>query len=220
MRAGLTVAVMVVATVLCGCGSVISGTATWPGATLEQVLLTEQDFPTGVHYDRITEDPAEPDTGGVGGLPSMLSKPEGCANVLTNVIASTAERGRGAAAKYSVSYDGARVVMTVLSSPLDLGALRAAAQRCEQFEVFFDRQSAGIPMSTEALPAGEDVLAYRQTMNLGGHADSVYMSFANIGSKSAFGVAFPTPDPSIAVKATLPQTFTEIFDRQVARVRS
>jgi hypothetical protein len=220
MRAGLVAAIMTCATVVGGCGTVISGTATWPGATMEKVLLTEQDFPAGVHYDRIAEDPAESDAGGVGGPPSMLSEPQGCANALTNIIANTTERGRGAAAKYSVSYDGARVVMTVLSSPLDLGALRAAAQRCERFEVFFDRQSAGIPMTTEALPSGDDALVYRQTMDLGGHVDSVYMSFATIGSKSVFGLAVPTPDPSAAVKATLPQTFTDIVDRQVARVRS
>jgi hypothetical protein len=221
MRAAWTAAVVLVLGLLCGCAQPVPGTATWPGATLEKVVLTEQDFPAGVRYDRILEDPADAaDSGGIGGPPSMLSEPEGCANALTNVIARTAERGPGAAAKYAVGYDGARIVMTVLSSPLDLGRLHQEAQRCEHFEVFFDRRGPGIPVTTEVLSSGSEALAYRQTMRLGGESDSVYMSFANIAAKSVFAVAFPVPDPSIEVKATLPQTFTDIFDRQVARVRS
>jgi len=29
-----------------------------------------------------------------------------------------------------------------------------------------------------------------------------------------FGIAFPTPDPTIDVKATLPQTFLEVMAKQ------
>lgn len=214
-------AVVLALGLLCGCAGAVPGTATWPGATLQKLLLTEQDFPAGVRYDRIVEDPADAaDSGGIGGPPSMLSRPAGCANALTNVISRTVDRGPGAASKYTVDYDGARVVVTVLSSPLDLEALQAAAQRCERFEVFFDPQGQGIPMTTEALPSDADALAYRQTMHLRGTPDSVYMSFANVGARSAFAIAFPVPDPSVAVKANLPQTFTDIFDRQVARIRS
>ena len=38
--------------VLTGCAHAISGTATWPGARLERVVLTAADFPPGVQYDR------------------------------------------------------------------------------------------------------------------------------------------------------------------------
>jgi hypothetical protein len=203
---------------LTACGPTVPGTPTWPGATLERVLLTGQDFDPGVHYDRLVETPGQPD--GAGGPPAMLSEPAGCANGLTNVIANTAERGPGSAAKYTVGFDGARIVMTVLSWRLDLELLAATASRCEHFEAFFDTRSEGIPITTTKLPAGEDALAYQQTMQLSSGPDSVFMSFANVGSRAVLGVAFPTEDPSIAVKATLPQTFLDIVDRQIARIRS
>jgi hypothetical protein len=211
--------VLVVLLALTACSSTVAGTATWPGATLEQSLLTQADFPAGVHYDRIVEDPGVSGEG-IGGPPSMLSKPQGCANALTNVIAKTVDRGLGAAAKYNVTFDGARIVMTVLSSRLDLGSLEAAAARCEHFEAYFDAHSPGIPMTTTKLAAPAEGLAYQQTMQLRGGSDSVYMSFANAGSKSVFGIAFAVPDPSVAVKATLPQTILDITDRQVRRIRS
>ena len=49
-------------------------------------LLSAADFPPGVQFDRIVEQPGQPD--GAGAPPSMLSRPEGCANALTNVIAA------------------------------------------------------------------------------------------------------------------------------------
>ena len=107
------------------CSTTVAGTPTWPGARLERVTLTAADFPPGVQYDRLVEDPAQPD--GAGGPPGMLSKPPDCTNALTNVIAKSAERGPGSAAKYSVGYDGVRIVMTVLSWHLDLDQLAAAA---------------------------------------------------------------------------------------------
>jgi hypothetical protein len=48
------------AAVLTGCAHAISGTATWPGARLERVVLTAADFPTGVQYDRSRAAPASP----------------------------------------------------------------------------------------------------------------------------------------------------------------
>ncbi|MBI3216551.1 MAG: hypothetical protein HYZ38_22280 [Mycobacterium sp.] len=201
---------------LSGCGSVVAGTPTWPGEHLEKVLLTQADFPAGVVYDRITDEPGTPD--GAGGPPSMLSRPPGCANALTDVIAKTAERGPGSAAKYSVAFDGARIVMTVLSSRLDLGSLAAAAARCEHFETFFDTRSPGIPITTTTLPSGPDALAYEQTMQLGGSTNSFYMSFANAGGMGVFGAAFPTKNPTISVKGTLPQTFLDTAQRQAARI--
>lgn len=200
------------------CSTMVPGTATWPGARLDKVLLTHNDFPDGVHYDRITEDPGQPD--GVGGPPPMMSRPQGCANGLTNVIAKTAERGPGSAAKYNVAYDGARVLMTVLSWNLDLDLLAAIASKCEHFETFFDPQSPGIPITTTKLPTDDTVLIYRQTMELAGAEHSIYMAFANVGPQAVFGMVLPAEEPSIRVKATLPQTFTDIVDQQVARMRA
>ena len=75
----------------------------------------------------------------------MLSVPKGCADGLTKVIAASAERGAGSAVEYVVGYDGARILVTVLSWPLDLDALAAEAQRCERFETFFDASSTRHP---------------------------------------------------------------------------
>jgi len=219
MKRGITV-IAAVMTLLAAtaCGSVVAGTPTWPGAFLEKVLLTKADFPAGVAYNRLTDDPGKPD--GADGPPSMLSRPKGCSNALTNVIAQHADRGPGSAAKYVVGYNGARIVMTVLSWKLDLAALADAAKRCEHFETFFDPHSPGIPISTIALPAGPDELAYEQRMELAGTTNSFFMSFANVGDRAVFGAAFPTADPNIAVKGTLPQTFTDVVAKQVDRLRA
>lgn len=200
-----------------GCHTV-AGTPTWTGATLEKVSLTESDFPDGVRYSRIEDKPGQPD--GAGEAPSMMTRPEGCSNGLTKVIAASAERGPGSALKYQVDYNGARIAMTVLSFHLDLEALAATAQRCEHFTVLFDPTSAGIPMTTTAIPADHDQeLLYRQTMTLDGGEENIYMGFANIGSMGLFGVVFPHSDPKINVKAALPQTFLEVFARQADRIR-
>lgn len=203
---------------LAACSTTVTGTPTWPGATLERVLLTPGDFPAGVRYNRVAEDPGRPD--GAGGPPAMMSKPKGCANGLTNVIAKSAERGPGSAAKYSVAFDGAHALVTVLSWRLDLELLAATASRCERFETFFDPHSDGIPITTTKLASDPGVLVYRQTMQLPGSQSSIFMVFANVGSKAVFGVVFPTDDPSIPVRATLPQTFLDIMGRQIVRVRA
>jgi hypothetical protein len=210
------VAWAVVAAVVTACSTTVAGTATWPGATLERVVLTQRDFPAGVAYERITDDPTQPD--GAGGPPAMMSKPQGCTNGLTNVIAKSAERGPGSALRYGVGFDGARILMTVLSWHLDLDQLSATASRCEHFEAFFDPDSDGIPITTTKLSAADGVLAYRQTMELGGMQDSIYIAFANVGDKAVFGIVFPTENRLIPVKATLPQTFTDILDRQITRI--
>ena len=148
-----------------GCGTAVEGTATWPGARLERSVLGAADFPPGVEYDVVENAPAESD--GPGGPPAMLSEPSGCANGLTEVIAASAERGPGSAVRYVVAYDGARILVTVLSWPLDLDGLAAEADRCGDFQAFFDSTSPGIPMTTTALAAPRpDTLTYRQTMRL------------------------------------------------------
>ena len=204
-----------------GCAAPISGTPTWPGAKLNKVLLTEHDFPAGAGYGRILD---QPGSGAAGGPPSMLSRPQGCSNGFTDVIAAHAERGPGSAAKYSVIYSGARIVMTVLTSQLSIDELADEANRCQSFNAYFDRSSPPIPISTNKLPSSrKGQLLYQQTMDLQGINNSVYMAFENVGRMSVFGIAFPTmqltdgnPAPP---KASLPQTFTEIADRQAQRIQ-
>jgi hypothetical protein len=218
-RVGVIAGMAATALLVAGCGSTVAGSATWPGATLEKVALTAADLPPGVQFDRIVERPGMPDGGGAP--PSMLSRPEGCANALTNVIADSAERGPGSAAKYSVGYDGARIMMTVLSWRLDLGKLEATAVRCANFEAFFDARAQGIPITTVELAGVEKgALAYQQTMQLNGSPTSVYMAFMNVGKLALFGIAFPTPDPRIDAKASLPQTFLDVVAKQAAKIRT
>jgi hypothetical protein len=200
-KAALT---LVLCLLVAGCGAAIEGTATWPGAVLARSALGPADVPAGVQFDRIIEQPGVPD--GSGGPGPMLSRPEGCANALT---------------KYAVGYDGARIVMTLLSWNLDMDALRVAAERCAAFEAFFDPGSEGIPLTTTELAGlDSDALAYRQTMTLDGASSSVFMAFQNIGGYAILGIAFPTPNPRIDAKASLPQTFLDIFGKQVAKMRA
>ncbi len=217
-HSGTAVAV-VLAVMLTGCAHAVSGTPTWPGAKLDRVVLREADFPPGVQYDRIVRSPDQPD--GAGGPPAMLSDPEGCSDGLTRAIAASAERGPGSAAEYAVAYDGARIVMTVLTWPLDLPRLASTADRCARFQTFFDRSTPGIPMTTIRLPTSRtDALVYQQTMRLNNSDSSVYFTFENIGRMAVFGIAFPTPNPSITVKAALPQTFLEIAGKQADRAQA
>ncbi|MDH6197406.1 hypothetical protein M2272_004059 [Mycobacterium frederiksbergense] len=202
-----------------GCASVVAGTPTWPGATLEKVLLTSADFPPGVQFDRITDNGGGP--GGSVGPPPMLSTPAGCSDGLTRVIAESAEHGPGSAAQIVVAYDGARMVLTVMSSPLPLDRLEATAQRCARFSTHFDLSDPGIPMTTTKLPAPHaSALAYQQTMRLRGTEQSIFFAFENVGNWAVFGIAFPTRNPAIAAKAELPQTFLDMFSMQAQRLVS
>ncbi len=218
-QVGAAALAILVITAFTACADSIAGTATWHGATLERVVLTAADFPPGVQYDRLIENPGQPD--GAGGPAAMLSTPEGCSDGLTRVIAASAERGPGSAAKYSVTYDGARIVMTVLTWNLDLDKLAATAERCAQYQTFFDPASEGIPMTTARLQTSRpDALAYEQTMDLSGAKSSVFFSFENVDKMAVFGIAFPTPNPTITVKATLPQTFLDIASKQAERLQA
>ncbi len=205
-----------VAIAVAGCGNAVSGTATWPGARLERAVLTEADFPPGVGFERLVKDPGQGD--GVGAPPPMLSSPEGCADGLSRDIAETAERGPGSAAEYIVDYDGAQLVITVLSWNLDLDRLAATADRCAAYKTFFGPGDPGIPMTTTPLQTSRpDALVYEQTMHLSGAARSMFFSFENVGNMAVFGIAYPNPAPSITVKATLPQTFLEVMAKQADR---
>jgi hypothetical protein len=57
-------------------------------------------------------------------------------------------------------------------------------------------------------------------MRLGNESSSAYFTFENIGRMAVFGIAFPTPDPSITVKAALPQTFLDISAKQAERAEA
>jgi hypothetical protein len=211
------VLLVILAAALSGCAHAVHGTPTWPGARLEAAILTAADFPSGVQYDRIRETPGQAD--GEGGPPAMLSNPEGCSDGLTRVISASAERGAGSAAKYVVAYDGARMVVTLVSWPLDLDGLAAVADRCARFQTFFDPASQGIPMTTTRLQTSRpDALTYEQTMQLGDTSSSVYFSFENVGPGAVFAIAFPTSNPGISVKATLPQTFMDLVAKQAQRL--
>jgi hypothetical protein len=213
------VVVVLVAAVLPACAQPIEGTATWPGARLEKAVLTGADFPQGVQYDRIVSESGQAD--GAGAPPAMMSRPEGCSDGLTRVIADSAERGPGSAAQYVVAYDGARMVITVSTWPLNLDRLAAVADRCAEFETFFDPSTPGIPMTTARLQTSQaDALVYEQTMRLSNVENRVYFSFENVGDMAVFGIAFPTPNSSISVKGSLPQTFLDIVAKQADRARS
>lgn len=212
-------AATLIVAVLAGCSHEVTGAAVWPGARLERAVLTQEDFPPGVRYQRIVRDSGEGD--GAGAPPPMLSTPEGCTDGLTRDIADNAERGAGSAAEYMAGYDGTRMVITVLTWSLDLEQLAATAERCAEYQTYFEPSDPGIPVTTTRLqtPRG-DALVYQQTMRLGGEESSVYFSFENVGTMAVFGIAFPTPDPSIAVKGTLPQTFLEITAKQAERAQA
>lgn len=202
-----------------GCGTTVAGTPTWPGATLAKAALTAADFPPGVEYQPIVEKRGEPDGAGMPG--SMRSVPDGCSNGFTNVIAGNAERGPGSAAKYWVMFSDVRIMMTLVSFPLPLDQLRAVAQKCARFEAYFTSSSEGVPFTTADLPGVDpDALAYEQTMNLHGTLSTVTMAFQNVNGGGVFAVAFPVRTPDIAAKASLPQTFLDIFAKQVAKMRS
>ena len=79
-RCCLTLCCLLVA----GCGTTVSGSATWPGARLTEAALGASDVPPGVQYDRITEVPGQPDGAGAPG--PMLSRPQGCSDALTKVM--------------------------------------------------------------------------------------------------------------------------------------
>lgn len=212
-------ALLAVMAALTGCTSTVQGSPTWPGERLERVLLSAADFPSGVQFDRIIENPGVPD--GAGAPPAMLSDPPGCSEGFTKVITASAERGAGSAAKYSVSYDGARMLVTVLSWSLDMAGLEATAQRCATFATYFDRNAAPIPMTTERLDTERlDALVYQQTMDLGGAQNSVWFSFENVGTMAVFAIAFPTPNPAIPVKAALPQTLLDVTGKQAQRLQA
>jgi hypothetical protein len=224
-RAGTSMLAVVVAAtaLLSGCSNVITGAPTWPGARLEKAVLTAADFPPGVDYGRVIEEPGQP--GGPVGPAAMPSVPAGCSNGLTEVIARSGERGPGSAARYTLGYDGARIVMAVLTWRLDTDELANTASRCAHFSAYFDPSSEGIPITTTKLAgARPGQLLYQQTMRLNNAESSIFMSFENFDRMAVFGLALPTTQleqgqPALP-KASLPQTFIDVVKKQADKVRS
>lgn len=218
MGAASKAVVIAVAMVVSLSGCAVEGTPTWPGARLNATLLSAEDFPPGVRFDRVVEQPGTPD--GADRPPAMESEPEGCADGLTKDIEASVDRGPGSSAKYNVSYDGARIVMTVLVAALDLRRLEATATRCELYVTYFDKASDPILMTTTKMESSRpQSLTYQQTMQLQGEESSVYFTFENVGESGMFGIAFPTPDSTISVKGSLPQTFLDVTAKQAERLR-
>jgi hypothetical protein len=215
--AAISALVVIVIAASSACGGSVAGESTSGGATAEDVVLTADDFPAGVLYGRMIDDPGRPD----GDAPAMLSKPEGCSDALMPDISGGSERSPDSSAKYTATYDGARIEMTVLTHTLDLDKLAAAAQRCAEYQTFSDPTSPPIPMTTTRVAAPRpDALVYEQTMDLNGVKTTSIYSFENVHGMAAFGVAFPTPNLMIPVKAALPQTFLTIAGKQAERLQA
>ena len=70
----------------------------------------------------------------------------------------------------------------------------------------------------QALSRG--LLGYQQTMNLRGSSSSAYMAFQNVGTRAVFGSVTPMNNSEIPVKASLPQTFLDVFGKQAAKLRA
>lgn len=211
------VVILGISAVLAGCATSVTGTAVWPGAAIERVILSATDFPPGVQYERSVDDdgtgPPQPRSA------TMRSVPEGCADDMTQVVTDAAARGLGRESEYRVRYDGASISIGVLNRPLDLDRVAAIAERCARYQAYFDDDdSSGIEITTTRIDSPRTgALAYRRSVGRGG---TVYMSFENIGTMSVFGMALPMHDDTIPVKATLPQTFLDVTTRQADRVES
>ena len=63
-RVGASALAVLIVAVIAGCANTVAGTATWPGARLDKAVLTAADFPPGVQYDRLVEEPGTPDGAG------------------------------------------------------------------------------------------------------------------------------------------------------------
>ena len=122
----------------------------------------------------------------------MLSQPEGCSDGLTRIIAAAAERGAGSASKYVVAYDGARIVMTVLTWELgsrrarrDGGALRSLPDLLRPVVGRHSddhHQAADFASRRAGLPADHGPQRSES---------SVFFSFENVDQMAVFGIAFP-----------------------------
>ena len=133
---------------------------------------------------------------GAGAPPAMLSKPEGCSDGLTRVIADSAERGPGSAAEYlrrlrrrADGDDGADVA----AGPRQVGRHRRSVRQVRDF-----LRSVGPRHSDDHHEAADPArrrAGVRADHAVERHAESsVYFSFENVGETAVFGIAFPTAE--------------------------
>ena len=135
-------ATVAAALLLAACGQTVAGTPTRPGATLEKVT---SPAPTSRPACSSTASHDKPDSPDGAGGPGRCCPCRGLrqrADRRDRQIRPARPRQRHQARG---SYDGVRIVMTVLSWLLDLQQLEATANRCAKFEAFFDPNSEGIP---------------------------------------------------------------------------
>lgn len=210
-------ALLPVLALVAGCAVSVTGTAVWPGDIIERVILTQNDFPPGVKYERREKpDAASPSRPNPY---TMRSVPEGCADGMTAVVREAAAAGLGRDSDYSVWYQNARFSIGVHTRPLDLERVAEVAERCARYRAFFGAENSdGLDITTTPIdsprPGG---LAYRQTL---GSSNPVYMYFENVGSMSVSAMMLPLGDDRVSVSAELPQTFLEVAARQAERVGS
>ena len=212
-------AVLVVLTAaLSGCAHAVQGTPTWPGARLEAALLTAADFPPGVQYDRIRETPGQADGGGWPACDAVQSG--GLLGRAHPGDRGSAERGAGSAAEV-------RRVLRRRADGDDAGVLaarpRRAGRRGGPVRSVPDLLRPGVARHSDDHHPAADVASRCAGLpadHAAGRArgNSVYFSFENIGSGAVFAIAFPTPNPAITVKATLPQTFMDLVAKQAQRL--
>ncbi|SHW68121.1 Uncharacterised protein [Mycobacteroides abscessus subsp. abscessus] len=102
---------------------------------------------------------------------------------------------------------------------IDLTNVKDVATRCAKYEVFFDTNSPGTPMTTEPVQGGPvGVLTYKQTMIMPKGTTSRYMAFANVRGVAMVATSFDLRDPSVKATATMPQTFLDIVGKQVDKI--
>lgn len=200
----------------------VAGTATWPGARIAQSLLTADELPEGTKYDRVVADLGPMTVNSqsqqvvVGGMPS---NPQGCADGLSPRLANAGKAGPENTARYIARFNGANIIVSLLRDTIDLTNVKDVATRCAKYEVFFDTNSPGTPMTTEPVQGGPvGVLTYKQTMIMPKGTTSRYMAFANVRGVAMVATSFDLRDPSVKATATMPQTFLDIVGKQVDKI--
>ncbi|CPR61145.1 hypothetical protein PP568_24370 [Mycobacteroides abscessus] len=205
-----------------GCTQPVAGTATWPGARIAQSPLTADELPEGTKYDRVVADLGPMTVNSqsqqvvVGGMPS---NPQGCADGLSPRLANAGKVGPENTARYIARFNGANIIVSLLRDTIDLANVKDVATRCAKYEVFFDTNSPGTPMTTEPVQGGPvGVLTYKQTMIMPKGTTSRYMAFANVRGVAMVATSFDLRDPSVKATATMPQTFLDIVGKQVDKI--
>ncbi|MGH3723061.1 MAG: hypothetical protein ACRDUS_02900 [Mycobacterium sp.] len=198
----------------------MAGTATWPGERIAKSLLVADELPAGAKYDRVIADPGPVTVNHQQVVGGMLSNPPGCADGMSPRLANAGRPGPENTARYIARFNGANIIVSLLRDTIDLANVKDVATRCAKYEVFFDKNSPGTPMTTEPVQGGPaGVLTYKQTMIMPKGTTSRYMTFANVKGVALVATSFDLRDPTVKATATMPETFLEIVDAQVAKIQ-